>query len=513
MRVALIVALGGLLMGFDASVISGVNEFIKVEFELTDIQLGWAVASLTLVAAIAMLVSGPLSDRFGRRFVLRVASIIYAISALGSALAPDFTWLVIFRMLGGLGVGASLVLAPMYIAEIAPSEERGKLVSFNQLNIVIGITLAYFTNLLIVNLGESGMGWTESLGLKENNWRWMLALEAVPAILYFLCLFLVPRSPRWLLMKGKNDEAQTIFSRFFGPHRVNEEVQNIVESLENPEENKSRLVDLLNPSLKLVLTIGIVIAILQQITGINAVFFYAPMIFKQTGIATDASLMQAVLVGLVNLVFTVIAMIVIDKLGRKPLLVIGVMGIIVSMATLSYSFSQATYTYSEQSFADIEWKKGAQKPEVVETASFDNRSDFRDHVKAEVNEVTWEMHRGDITNKSIVVNGWVVLIAILVFVASFAVSVGPVMWVLLSELFPTLIRGLAVAVVGMVNSLVSFSVQFIFPWELDVLGSALTFAIYGVFALFGLIFIVRVVPETKGKSLEQIEDELVTHKS
>lgn len=512
-RIALIVALGGLLMGFDASVISGVNSFIKKEFDLTEFQLGWAVSSLTLVAALAMLVSGPLSDRFGRRSVLRVASVLYAVSALGSALAPDFNWLVAFRMLGGIGVGASLILAPMYIAEIAPSEERGKLVSFNQLNIVIGITLAYFTNLLIINLGDSELGWVESLGIKEHNWRWMLGLEAIPAVLYFFCLFLVPRSPRWLLMQGKSEEAKMIFARFFDPSRIKEEVSSIVESLDNPDKTKSRLKDLFNPSLKLVLTIGLVIAVLQQITGINAVFFYAPMIFEQTGIGTDASFMQAVLVGFVNLLFTVIAMIVIDKLGRKPLLIIGVLGITLSMAALSYSFSQATYTYSDKSFEGIEWEQGAGQPTSVMALTFDTRDEFRAHLQTEVNEVTWEKHRADITNKSIGVNGWVVLVAILVFVASFAVSVGPVMWVLLSELFPTIIRGLAVAVVGLVNSLVSFGVQLVFPWELDALGSTLTFAIYGAFALLGLIFIIRVVPETKGRTLEQIEDELVTHKS
>lgn len=512
-RIALIVALGGLLMGFDASVISGVNKFIKLEFDLTDFQLGWAVSSLTLVAAVAMLVSGPLSDRYGRRAVLRVASVLYAISALGSALAPDFTWLVAFRMIGGLGVGASLILAPMYIAEIAPSEERGKLVSFNQLNIVIGITLAYFTNLLIVDLGDSDLAWVESLGIKEHNWRWMLGLEAVPAVLYFLCLFMVPRSPRWLLMQGKNEEATRIFARFFDPARIKEEMSSIVESLDNPDKNKSRVKDLFNPALKLVLTIGLVMAVLQQITGINAVFFYAPMIFEQTGIGTDASLMQAVLVGLVNLVFTVVAMIVIDRLGRKPLLIIGVLGITLSMATLSYSFSQATYTYNEDSFKNIEWEQGTGQPETINAASFDSRAEFRAHVKAEVSEATWEKHRADITNHSIGVDGWVVLIAILVFVASFAVSVGPVMWVLFSELFPTMIRGLAIAVVGLVNSLVSFGVQLVFPWELDTLGSTITFALYGGFAFLGLIFILRVVPETKGRTLEQIEDELVTHKS
>ncbi len=510
-RIALIVALGGLLMGFDASVISGVNKFIEAEFDLSKIQLGWAVSSLTLVAAGAMLVSGPLSDIYGRRFVLRIAAVLYAISAVGSALAPNFTFLVIFRMIGGLGVGASLILAPMYIAEIAPPEERGKLVSFNQLNIVIGITLAFFTNYLIIELGKTDKAWVSSLGIDEHNWRWMLGLETIPAILYFFGLFLVPRSPRWLLMQGKDSEARTIFSKFFDPKIATAQVAAIRESLNNPDSS-AKLKELFHPSLKLVLTIGLVIAVLQQITGINAVFFYAPMIFEQTGIGTDASFMQAVLVGVTNLVFTVLAMFVIDKLGRKPLLVTGVIGIVLSMSTLSYSFSQATYTLSDDSFKSIKWTDEVQAPVIEEAQLFTSKTQFEDEVRLLVAPDFYEENRAAITNSSIQVNGWVVLIAILFFVASFAVSVGPVMWVLFSELFPTKIRGLAISVVGLVNSITSFGVQLIFPWELEALGSSLTFLIYGGFALAGLVFIIRVIPETKGKSLELIESQLVNSK-
>ncbi len=512
MRIALIVALGGLLMGFDASVISGVNKFIEAEFELTKFQLGWAVSSLTIVAAFAMLVSGPLSDKYGRRFVLRIAAVLYAISAIGSALSPTFTMLVIFRMIGGVGVGASLILAPMYIAEIAPPDERGKLVSFNQLNIVIGITLAFFTNYLILDLGKSDAGWVESLGIGKYNWRWMLGLETLPAILYFFGLFLVPRSPRWLLMQGNDSEARQIFTRFFSPTVAKEQVESIQESLDNPEEESSKLAELFHPSLRLVITIGLVIAVLQQITGINAVFFYAPMIFEQTGIGTDASFMQAVLVGVTNLVFTIVALMVIDKLGRKPLLIAGVVGIVLSMSALSYSFSQATYTLSSDSFAGVEWAQGTAKPEVSDAAVYENLDEFESQVTSLIGADAYSEHKSSIANNSISINGWVVLIAILFFVASFAVSVGPVMWVLLSELFPTAVRALAISVVGFVNSLTSFLVQLVFPWELDVLGSTLTFMIYGIFALAGLVFIIRVIPETKGKSLEELEAELVTSK-
>ena len=189
-RVALIVALGGFLMGFDASVISGVNKFVQIDFKLTDIQLGFSVSSLTIVAALAMMFSGPLSDRFGRRLMLKYCALVFAVSAIGSAFASDFLAFLFFRMLGGIGVGASLILAPMYIAEIAPPSSRGRLVSFNQLNIVIGITIAFFSNYYILSLSTSEAPWVQSLGITENNWRWMLGVEAIPAILYFIGLYL-----------------------------------------------------------------------------------------------------------------------------------------------------------------------------------------------------------------------------------------------------------------------------------------------------------------------------------
>ena len=209
-RVALTVALGGFLMGFDASVISGVVGFIEPEFGLSKIQLGWAVASLTLTSTLAMMVSGPLSDRLGRRPVLMIAAVLFAISAIASALAPTYLVLVAARMLGGFGVGAALIIAPMYIAEIAPAKSRGRLVSFNQLNIVLGITIAYFSNYLILTLGQGDSSWAAQLGLGEWAWRWMLGVEAIPALVYLGALLMVPESPRWLMMQGRAEEAEQV---------------------------------------------------------------------------------------------------------------------------------------------------------------------------------------------------------------------------------------------------------------------------------------------------------------
>ena len=305
-RVALIVALGGFLMGFDASVISGVVGFIETEFQLSKIELGWSVSSLALTATFAMMVAGPLSDRIGRRPVLKIAAVLFALSAVASAIAPNFLLLVIARMVGGLGVGAALIIAPMYIAEIAPAEIRGRMVSFNQLNIVIGISAAFFSNYLVLTLGQSDLAWAESLRLGDWNWRWMLGIETLPAILYFLALFSVPESPRWLALRGREDEALEVLEKVSGPEQAAADLKAVHESIEaEAEVGGVSLKALFHPSMKLVLTIGVSVGILQQITGINSVFFYSPMIFEQSGIGTNAAFMQAVLVGLVNLVFTV----------------------------------------------------------------------------------------------------------------------------------------------------------------------------------------------------------------
>jgi sugar porter (SP) family MFS transporter len=458
-RVALIVALGGFLMGFDASVISGVVGFIEAEFRLSKIQLGWAVASLTLAATFAMLVSGPLSDRFGRRPVLQLAAALFTISAIASAMAPNFAMLVVARMVGGLGVGAALIIAPMYIAEIAPARARGRLVSFNQLNIVVGISAAFFSNYLILRLGQSDLALAQALGVGPWGWRWMLGVEAVPAVVYLLALAWVPESPRWLAMHGRRAEAHRVMEKAAGRDQAAAELAGLERSLAvETAAGRGRFRDLLQPRLRRVMMIGLSIAVLQQATGINAVFFYAPMIFEQAGIGTDAAFAQAILVGLVNLVFTVVAMCLIDRLGRRPLLGFGLAGIAVSMLTLAYGFGAATYS---------------------------------------------------LDGEAVQVNTVLILAGLLGFVASFAISLGPVMWVLFSELFPNRVRGLAVSCVGLVNSAVSFLVQLVFPWEIATLGSAFTFLVYGLVAVAGLAWVLAAFPETRGRSLEELEQILV----
>ena len=513
MTVALIVALGGFLMGFDASVISGVIGFIEVEFELSKIQLGWSVASLTLTATFAMLVSGPLSDRIGRRPVLKIAAVLFAISAVASAVAPNFLTLVIARMIGGFGVGAALIIAPMYIAEIAPAEIRGRMVSFNQLNIVVGISVAFFTNYLILSLGQSDAAWSESLRFSEWGWRWMLGIEAVPAMIYFFALLFVPESPRWLAMHGKKDEALRVLERASGSERAKADLIVVEESLTSDSvSQEGSIKQLFQPAMKLVLTIGLSVAILQQITGINSVFFYAPMIFEQSGIGTNASFVQAILVGVVNLVFTVIAMMLIDKVGRRPLLLVGLTGITICMLTLSYGFGSARYQLSQDSIAQLPAELSQAQLMPLADTVYESDLEFRSTISAAIGKAQYQQYESQLVSAAIQMNSLLILLGILGFVASFAVSLGPVMWVLFSELFPNQLRGLAISFVGLVNSGISFGVQLVFPWELENLGNSMTFFIYGIFALVGLIFIARNLPETKGASLEELQKRLVKQK-
>jgi MFS family permease len=493
-------------MGFDASVISGVVKFIEPEFSLSKIELGWAVSSLTLTATLAMLLAGPLSDRWGRKTILSLAAVLYALSAILSAIAPSFVFLVIARMLGGFGVGASLIIAPMYIAEIAPPKIRGRLVSFNQLNIVVGISVAFFTNYLILKFGQSDAEWTKVLKLDIYNWRWMLGLEALPALIYFVALFVVPRSPRWLIMRGREEEALIIMKRTSGAELAVAELRDVKKSIDSDTNKKKvHLKEIFNPALRTVLIIGIVLAVLQQLTGINSVFFYAPMIFEQSGLGVDASFSQAIYVGLTNLVFTIVAILLIDKIGRKPLLIIGVSGIVISMFVLAYGFNAATYTITDETITTLSSQVNIERLDHIRDIEFTSDIEFKSAIKDAFGISTANQYESEILSKSIQLNSILILTAILAFVASFAVSIGPVMWVMFSELFPNRTRAVAISFVGFINSVVSFLVQLIFPWELTVIGTASTFFIYGLFAAIGLIFILMKVPETKGKSLEDLQ--------
>jgi SP family arabinose:H+ symporter-like MFS transporter len=442
----LIIALSGLVLGFDASLFTGAVVFVKDQFALSDFELGWTVSSHTLSATIAIFLAGPLADRIGRRTVLRIAMVMFATSAMLAAVANGYAMLIAARLLSGLGVGAVFVAAPMYIAELSPPEMRGRMVTVNQLFLVFGIFLAAVNNLAIVRIEHLPFDWL--------NWRWMLGIGVLPAILYLCALWFAPESPRWHAMHGRFEVARRILARAHGEARAEREFAEIRASLSHETRTRdATLAELWAPQLRAVLFIGLVVGVLQQVTGINAVLGYAPMIFARAGseVGIAAPFVQTTLVMLVNVVFTVIALLLIDRVGRRPLLIFGTAGIAACLALTAWGF----------------------------------------HSSEQGGNSTW------------------ILVGLLGFVASFALSLGPGMWVLLPEIFPNRVRALAISCVGLVNSTVCFIAQLVFPWQMQHLGGARTFLVYGLFAVLGVALLARILPETRGRSLEELEVFLV----
>jgi SP family arabinose:H+ symporter-like MFS transporter len=502
--IAFVVSLGGFLFGFDAGIISGVMSFANPEFDLDDIQSGWVVSSPSFAAMFAMLFSGRLSDMYGRKRLLTYIALLYAISAVFSALATSYEMLYIARMIGGLAFGAALVIAPMYIAEISSAENRGKLVSLQQLNIVFGFFAAFFSNYLFnkYNTPES------SFLSDENVWRWMLGVELLPALFYFIALFYVPKSPRWLFLKGKYEQAKKVLINNHGQAAGKTEFDSISKSIQGDTDKSTlNLRALFKPSLLFILSVGLVIGILQQITGINAIYFYANSIFKQTGIGSDAAFSSGVLLSTISVVFTFVAIYLIDRMGRRPLLLIGTAGIAISLLLCAYGFSKATYQLSHEQIAQFDFSD-SEKLIPFANKIYDNDLDFKNDLKLALGNKIYGKNDGAILEAATEINALLVLTGILGFIACFAFSLGPVMWVLLSEMYPLKIRGLAIGVIAFVNSLISSLVQLIFPWELSNFGNALTFFIFGAIAFIGFFILLKILPETKGKSLEELEKEL-----
>ena len=494
--ISLIVALGGFLLGFDSAVISGAVRGITVYFEMTEWMLGFSVGCVVFGAMAGNLVAGPVSDRFGRKSVLIVVAALFTISATWSALATGYTEFIIARIIGGIGIGGAILIAPVYIAEIAPPKLRGSLVSFNQLNIVIGISVAYFSNYFLVDMGE-------------ESWRWMLGVEAIPALIYFLALFTVPKSPRWLIQRlNKVALARKILVRIGGEAYAEATIVEIQRGLAK-KEAKGKLSDLLQSKYATIMIIAVGIAFFQQITGINAIFYYAPTIFEQAGGSTDSSFLQAIVVGLTNLVFTLVAIWAIDKLGRKPLLLIGTTCMTIALLMATLAFNNASYRFDDTTLEKVSNAEIKSALADLKGTSYDGQAVLFEAVKGKLDEDQFlDFRRNEITN-FIQINATLVLIAILLYVAAFAISLGPVMWTLISEIFPSKIKGIAISVVGFFNSLVSFSVTQVFPWELSNLGPTLTFAIYAILSFCALLFVKKFVIETKGRSLEEVEELLI----
>jgi SP family xylose:H+ symportor-like MFS transporter len=478
----LVAALGGLLFGYDTAVISGAIGFLQENFKLDpQYMTGWAAACALIGCALGAGMAGMLSDRFGRRGMLIVSALLFLISAIGTAFPRNITEFIIFRMIGGLGIGAASMTSPMYIAEIAPARIRGRMVSVNQFAIVTGMLVVYFVNFFIAEHGKNhdmrvlaaritSTEMTDAQGEKvvgdqvdqldlqmksfglvswnvEYGWRWMFGSGILPSGLFLILLFSVPESPRWLVAKGRAEEALKVLARVGGSQHARTEVAEIRAAL---AQETGSIQQLFQPGMRLVLMIGVILAVLQQITGINVFLYYAPEIFKKLGSGTNVALLQQAIVGAVNLLFTIIACWTVDRLGRKPLMLVGSVGMGVSLVAMGL----AAY-----------WQQTA----------------------------LW------------------VLVFILGYIACFAMSVGPVVWVILSEIFPTSIRGRAMAIATVSLWVANYIVTQTFKmmdesqWLIDRFHHGFPFWIYAFFCAVTVIFVWFLVPETKGKTLEEIE--------
>jgi len=425
-----VAALGGLLFGFDTAVISGTIPFITKYFNLTDTLLGWAVSSALIGCLIGSITAGKPGDILGRRLMLKVMAVLFFISALGTGLSESLTVFVIARFIGGLAIGGASVLAPMYISEIAPARLRGRLVATSQLAIVSGILLAFFSNYLLMGSGES-------------NWRYMFLAGVIPSVVFFVLLFFVSQSPRWLVMVGRNKEAKEVLTKL-NPHEdIEKTMDDIVQSL-NKESMSKSVVLFKKPYRKLVL-IGIAVGMFNQFTGINTIMYYAPTIFKSAGFSESSSFLQTVLVGVTNLVFTVIAMTVIDKLGRKFLLMMGAVGMSIFLGLFAFA-------YLNHSF-----------------------------------------------------EGYGLLIYVMGFIAFFAASQGAVIWVILSEMFPNNIRARGSSIGSFSHWVFNALISFLFPIVASSIGVGTIFIFYAAATAFSLFFFWKYLVETKGRSLEEIE--------
>ena len=431
---AMVAALGGVLFGYDTAVISGAIGFLEIRFELDPIWMGWVASCALLGCILGAGSAGVLSDRLGRKAALLISAVLFATSAIGSAVARNLTELIIARIVGGVGVGVTAMLSPLYISEVSPARIRGRLVSLNQFAIILGMLVVYFVNALVAGMGDEA--WNVSLG-----WRWMFGSETLPAAVFLVLLLFVPESPRWLIKQGDDARALEILSRLGGKTHAEKQIDEIKKTI---ARESGSIWQLLQPGLRIALLIGAALAILQQITGINTVLYYAPVIFKSAGVVTTKAINDTVIVGVVNLAFTIIAIWVVDKLGRKPLLLIASTGMGLSLLLLGLAFRFEKF--------DGPW----------------------------------------------------VLVFILTYVASFAVAMGPVVWVLISEIFPTHIRGRAMSIATVCLWVSCFAVSQLFPVMLETLGGS-AFFIYAIMCVVSFVFVAVFVPETKGKTLEEIE--------
>lgn len=451
--ISCVATLGGFLFGFDSGVINGTVDGLQKAFDSDSIGTGFNVASMLLGCAIGAFFAGRLADKYGRRSLLLVSAVLFIISAWGSGIADTSSAFIIFRILGGLAVGAASVMAPAYISEIAPTEIRGRLATIQQVAIISGLSVAFFSNYLLANTAG---GSTEVFWMGYEAWRWMFWIELAPATLFFLALLLIPESPRYLVLKGDKAKAKSVISRLFGAASSDTMVNEIEASLAK-DGHKPSLKDLFDNTgrVRSIVWVGIGLATFQQLVGINVVFYYGAVLWQSVGFSENDALQINILSGVLSIAAVVAALVLIDKVGRKPLLLIGSIGMAVTLATVAYSFATADFSTGELVLSDN--------------------------------------------------MGKVALIAANAYVMFFNFSWGPVMWVMLGEMFPNQIRGSGLAIAGLFQWGSNFLITMTFPIMLAGIGLAAAYSIYAFFAALSVLFIAKMVKETKGLSLEEMQ--------
>ncbi len=424
-------ALGGLLFGYDVGVISGAILFVQKAFSLSPRMEELVVSSVLLGSLAGAIIGGSLADRLGRRKLLVITAVVFGLGAIGAALAPGMGWLIAARIVAGAAIGIASFVAPLYISEIAPVAIRGKLVSINQVALTSGIVISYLIDYTLADAGA---------------WRWMFAMAVIPAAAFAIGLIFIPDSPRWLAARGKLEQARGVLEQIRSPQEVESELNEIQQSVAKQEGHWS---ELLQPTLRPAMIVGVGLAVAQQITGINTVIYYAPTIFKFAGLSSSSvAILASVGVGIVNVIFTVVAMLLIDRVGRRPLLLVSLAGMAVGLIVLGCAFAL---------------------PQLAGSL------------------------------------GWIAVGSLMVYVGSFAVGLGPVFWLILSEIYPLRIRGRAMSVGTVANWGANLIVALTFLTLTQVMGKACTFWLYGAVSIGAWFFAFFLVPETKGKTLEQIE--------
>lgn len=447
---SVVAALGGFLFGYDTAVISGTIAQVTEQFGLDALQQGWYVGCALIGSIIGVLFAGILSDKFGRKSTMILSAILFSTSAIGCAVSTDFNQLVIYRIIGGVGIGVVSIISPLYISEVAVAQYRGRLVSLYQLAVTIGFLGAYLVNYQLLGYSMSNpdvsTGWWNLVFVSEV-WRGMLGMETLPAIMFFIIIFFIPESPRWLILKGREEKATNILERIYTSSKEAlfqlTETKSVLSS-----ESKSEWKLLLQPGIRKAVIIGVCIAVLGQFMGVNAVLYYGPSIFENAGLSGGDSLFYQVLVGLVNTLTTVLALVIIDKVGRKKLVYYGVSGMVISLVLI------ATYFIYGESWG---------------------------------------------------ISSIFLLIFFLFYVFCCAVSICAVVFVLLSEMYPTRVRGLAMSIAGFALWIGTYLIGQLTPWMLQNLTPAGTFILFAIMCVPYMLIVWKLVPETTGKSLEEIE--------